>query len=346
VRVRHAVPIAVLVVSGAWPGGAAAAGHAACAGAEPGLQAAAESLESGRWAEAEERLRPLASSHPACYEAVLGLARARAGQRDSAGAEALFERAAAVAPADARAQALFAQYWFSRGQVARADYLSARALSLDPDCPEALVAQGRILSARGRIPEAQQAFEKAVRVAPANVEAHFELGVLLYHRLKHPDAVRELEQVVARRPGDARAWGYLAQCYEMLGEAEKAETAYESGLKANDGPFPDAFLDYSYGRFLLEERRLDESRAHLDRAVALHSLDRAVRYERAKLSLVRGDYPAAREDAERALSLRDAGPVFDVQVYYLLTTIYRRLGEDELARKYAELARTTPIPGQ
>jgi tetratricopeptide (TPR) repeat protein len=345
VRAQHAVPIALLLASGGWPGAAVAAGQAACAGAEQALQAAAQSVDAGRWAEAEERLRPLASSHPDCSEAVLALARAKAARRDPE-AEALFERAVALAPADARTQALFAQYWLSRGQAARADYLSARALSLDPDCPEALVAQGRILAARGRIAEAQPAFEKAARVAPASVEAHYELGVLLYRRLMYPDAVRELEQVVGRRPDDARAWGYLAQCHEALGEAEKAEPAYQRGLKVNDGPFPDPFVDYSYGRFLLKERRLDESRVHLDRAVALHPQDRAVRYERARLSLARGNYAAAREDAERALSLRDSGPVLDLQVYYLLTTVYRRLGEEELARKYAELARTTPIPGQ
>ncbi len=346
-RARHVVSIALLFGAGGRPGEAAAAAREpACSGADQGLQAAAESLENGRWAEAEERLRPLSASHPDCSAVVLGLARARAGQRDVAEAEALFERATALAPGDARTHALFARFWLSRGQLARADYLSARALSLDADCPEALVAQGRILAARGRVPEAEQAFGKAVRVAPASIEAHYELGVLLYRRLMHPDAVRELEQVVARRPTDARAYGYLAQCYETLGEAEKAEAAYENGLKANDGPFSDPFLDYSYGRFLLKERRLDESRAHLDRAVALHPLDRAVRYERAKLSLARGDYAAAREDAERALNLRDSGPVLDLQVYYLLATVYRRLGEEELARKYAELARTTPIPGQ
>ena len=59
------------------------------------------------------------------------------------------------------------------------------------------------------------------------------------------------------------------------------------------------------------------------------------------------DHAAARKDAERALSLRDpAGLVLDLQVYYLLATVYARLGEVELARKYAELSRTTPIPDQ
>ncbi len=36
-----------------------------------------------------------------------------------------------------------------------------------------------------------------------------------------------------------------------------------------------------------------------------------------------------------------AGSVLDLQVYYLLATVYARLGETDLARKYAELSRTT-----
>jgi Flp pilus assembly protein TadD len=78
--------------------------------------------------------------------------------------------------------------------------------------------------------------------------------------------------------------------------------------------------------------------------VALHPDERTVHYERGKLNLALKEYGAARKDAERALSLRDpAGLVLDLQVYYLLTTVYARLGETELARKYAELSRTTPI---
>ena len=263
---------------------------------------------------------------------------------DPAGAEKLFERATALAPDGARGHALFAQYWLSLGQVARADYLSTRALSLNPECPEALVAQGRILDARGRTQEALHALEKAVRLEPASAEAHYQLGTLFFRRLQHLEAVGELEKVAALRPMDARANDYLALSFEVLGQADKAELAYRAALEANDGPFFDAFLDYNYGRFLLKQRRLDESRSHLDRAVALLPLSRAVRYERGKLNLALGEYAAARDDAERALSFRDAGPVLDLQVYYLLATVYRRLGEEDLARKYSELARTAPIP--
>ena len=231
-----------------------------------------------------------------------------------------------------------------RGEVARADYLSSLALAMSPDCPEALVIQGRVLTLKGRLREGREALEKAVRLAPNNAEARYQLGIWLYRRLLYAEAVPQLEKVVALRPADARAHDYLALNLEGLGEAERAEAAYRNALKVNAGSSPDPFFDYYYGRFLLKRSRLEESRAHLDRAVALHPDERAVHYERGKLNLALKEYAAARRDAERALNLRDpAGLVLDLQVYYLLANVYARLGETKLARKYAELSRTTPI---
>ncbi len=234
-----------------------------------------------------------------------------------------------------------------KGQWARADYQSALALSLSPDCPKALVIQGRILGLKGQASAARETLEKAARLDPANAEARYQLGVWFYRRQLFPEAVLHLEKVVALRPRDARAHDYLALSLEGLGDAERADLAYRSALKVNDGPFRDLFFDYYYGRFLLKQNRLEESQLHLDRAVALHPYERAAHYERGKLSLARKEYAAARKDAERALSLRDPdGLVLDLQVYYLLATVYSRLGESELARKYAELSRTTEIPDQ
>jgi tetratricopeptide (TPR) repeat protein len=318
-----------------------------CAGAEAAVRSAAEALDKGEWAEAERHLQPVAESHAECSPVVLGLARLRAARGDLAEAEALFTRATALAPDEALGHALFAEYWLSRGQRARADYQSSVALSLDPDCPEALVASARVSIAKGRPQEAFPALVKAARLDPASAEAHYQLGVFLSQRKLYAQAAGEFEQVVALRPRDARAYDYLALSLEAVGAAERAEDAYRSGLKVNEGPFFDSFIDRNYGRFLLKERRLEESRIHLDRAVALLPNSRAVYYERAKLNLALERYAAAREDAERARSLRDpSGLVLDLQVYYLLATIYRRLGDTDLAEKYAELARTTPIPNQ
>lgn len=316
-----------------------------CAGVKSSIRSAAEALDRGEWAEAERRLQPLSASHADCGGAVLGLARLRAAQGEPEEAERLFARAIALAPNDARAHALFAQYWLSRGQPARAEDLTARALSLNPDCPEALVVKGRLLSMRGQIHEAFQALEKAARLNPANAEAQFRLAIWFFGLRLSAEAAPRFEKVATLRPVDALALDYLALSREALGEAEGAEAAYRSALKVNEGAFFDSFLDYNYGRFLLKQMRLEESRSHLDRAVALMPDHRGVHYERAKLKMALSDFQAAREDAERALGLRNPGNlVLDVQVYYLLSNVYARLGERELARKYAELSRTTAFP--
>lgn len=319
----------------------------ACAGTTSALQAAAEDLDNRRWAEAERELEPVSASHSDCSDVALALARVRAGQGDASEAERLFARATSLAPADARAQALFAQYWLSRRQPARADYLSSVALSLDPDCSEALVVAGEILTLKGRPHEAFAMLGKAARVDPSNAEAQYRFGVFLFRRKLHADAIRQFKKAAELRPTDARALDYLALGFEAIGEAEPAEQAYKKALEVNDGPFFDSFLDHNYGRFLLKLGRLEESQRHLDRAVALLPNNRAVHYERAKLNLALERYEAAREDAEVARSLRDpTGLVLDLQVYYLLATIYTRLGDTPLAEKFAELARTTPIPNQ
>jgi tetratricopeptide (TPR) repeat protein len=115
----------------------------------------------------------------------------------------------------------------------------------------------------------------------------------------------------------------------------------------NKGPFFDYFVDYNYGRFLLKQNRLEESKVYLDRSLRLAPETRAVYYEHGKLNVLLHRYREARQDAERALGLADSsGFVLDLQVYYLLTTVYSRLGEQELARKYAALSRTATIPIQ
>ena len=98
---------------------------------------------------------------------------------------------------------------------------------------------------------------------------------------------------------------------------------------------------------MLKERKLQESKVHLDRAVSLAPDTRAVYYERGKLNVILGDYQQARRDAQQASKLQDpTGFVLDLQVYYLLSTIYSHLGEHELARQYAELSKTARIPIQ
>ena len=129
---------------------------------------------------------------------------------------------------------------------------------------------------------------------------------------------------------------------------DRADAAYKKGLAVNhEGPHFDAFLDYNYGRFLAKRNQLVESKRHLDRAVELVPEFRATWYDRAKLNLRLRNYTEARTDAEKAASLTEqTGGIIELQIYSLLEQIYRRLGETELAEKYAALTRETPPPAR
>jgi len=342
--------IVLLVVIGLSLGGAELAARNEgdpCGGAELNLQAAGAALDEGRWSDAEAFLQPLRISHPDCSGVVVSLARVRAAQDDAAEAERLFSRALTLAPDDAVVHALFARFQLSRSLLPQAARLAALSLAIDPDCPEALVVRGQILGHRGLFGESRVALERAVALDPANAEAQHELGVWFFRVNLFEQAARRFESAAALRPQRTQSLDYLALCLEMLGEGERAEGIYRQALEANSGPFFDPTLDFNFGRFLLKQGRLDESLPHVDRAVALFPRRRGPRYQRAKLRLAQGDYQSARQDAERALALgKPDDVILDLQVYYLLATVYSRLGESELAAKYAELARTTEIPEQ
>ncbi len=214
-----------------------------------------------------------------------------------------------------------------------------------PGSSEELVMRGRMLLAQNRLAEAQEVLEQACRADPRNAEAHYQLGMLYDAGRRHREAVAEFERVIQLRPEDARAYDYLALNLEPLGEIRKAEVAYRKGLTVNQGEMADSFLDYNYGRLLLKLNRLEESRKHLDRALTQAPETRAVFYEHARLNLYSGKLDDARADGERALGLADPGGyILDLQVYNLLVQIYSRLGNEELARKYAKLSEAATVP--
>lgn len=319
----------------------------ACSGLGNQLRSAEQAFTRGDVVEAERRLLLLESSRPGCGEVLAGLARVRASQKNVDAAERLFLRAVALSPDDPNIYFYFAQFTFDQGEYPRASDLTDKALNLKSEYPEALILKGQMLAMRGELTEARETLEEANRIAPKIAEAHFQLGILFDNSKLNREAVEQFRISVALRPLDPRAYDYLGLNLEALGETQEAMKMYKRGLIVNKGPLFDYFLDYNYGRFLLKQRKLQESKVHLDRAVSLAPETRAVYYERAKLNVLLGDYQLARQDAEQASRLQDpSGFVLDLQVYYLLANVYSHLGEHELARQYAELSKTATIPIQ
>jgi tetratricopeptide (TPR) repeat protein len=289
----------------------------------------------------------LQSSRPECGQVLAGLARLRASPKNVDAAEQLFLEAISISPDDPHMYFYFGKFSFEQGEYRRAYDLIDKALNLQSEYPDALILKGQMLAMKGEPVAARKTLEQACRVAPKNAEAHFQLGILFDNSKLNREAVEQFRISVALHPLDPRAYDYLGLNLEALGETQEAATIFKRGLIVNKGPLFDYFLDYNYGRFLLKERKLQESKVHLDRAVSLAPETRAVYYERAKLNVLLGDYQQARQDAEQASRLQDpSGFVLDLQVYYLLANVYSHLGEHELARQYAELSKTATIPIQ
>jgi len=317
----------------------------ACAGAEIQLKSLSTNLNRNEFPAAEDRLKLLKAEHPDCSSILLAEGRIKASQ-GAAEASDLFSRYLEKVPNDPAGLAYFARFLIDQGQYQRADELSDAALSQDVNNPAALAVRGQILIMKRQPAQGEELLIKSCELDPDNAESQFQLGAL-YDRTKRPgEAVKRFQKVVDLDPGYASAWDYLALNLEPLGEVDRADAAYRRGLEVNhEGQQFDAFLDYNYGRFLAKRNQLAESKLHVDRAVELVPDDRDTWYDRAKLNLRMGNFARARSDAERAASLPEqTGGILDLQVYTLLEQIYRRLGEKELAEKYANLTRQTPPP--
>lgn len=214
-----------------------------------------------------------------------------------------------------------------------------------PDCVQVVLLSAQAHASRGEFQEAEQAFLRACELAPSDADPHFQLAVMYSNRQQHARAAEKFRKVLSLTPNDPQAYDYLGLSLEKLGEFGKAEAAYRMGLARNSGPRFDPMLHYNYGRYLLMHSRLSEARDQLDRAISLVPTVRAVHYERAKLAERLGDLDGARKHAEESLRLPDPGEVIlEMQVHYLLSRIYRALGESELAAKFTALSQQGEIP--
>ncbi|MGA2074084.1 MAG: tetratricopeptide repeat protein [Terriglobia bacterium] len=330
-----------------------AAEATSCAGVQSLLTATKQAFEREDLALAERTALKVHEKSPQCNEVLLWLGQVREAQGDVLSAQSLFSRYTVREPHDSKGYFYLARLIVAQQDYDRADLLTEEALSRKPDDPDVLALRGRILAAKGDNIRAQELLEKACKLAPNHVEAHFQLGRLFRQTERPLDAVVQFEKAIALEPRSPRVHEHLALTLEELGENEKAEAEYRKALQLNEGPLSDPFLDINYGRFLLKQNRLLESKQYLDRAAHQAPEARSTFYERARLDIRLKDYTQARRDAERALALPNLmGDVQDTQLFYLLVTIYTRTGEKELARKYSELCRVfsapvkaSPLPG-
>jgi len=302
-------------------------------------------LDQSRTTEAQALLSAASGATSHCPDMLLALARLRAAENKMDESGKLFTQFLEAEPTSQDGLFYFGAMLLRIGYYPQAESLADRALTINASHVGALTLKGRLLLMRGQAAESQQTLERAVALDPKFAEAHFQLGTLFDRRKQYESAIREFEAVISLTPSDARAYDYLGLNWERLGNTARAGKAFQVGLACNSGPLSDSFLDFNYGRFLLKQDRLRESREYLSRAVISTPQVRAVLYERAKLLLRMGDFKEAVQDAQRARDLPDPSHVIlDSQIYSLLAVSFSRLGSLEEAAKFNKLAAETGVP--
>lgn len=127
------------------------------------------------------------------------------------------------------------QFWFARGNHAKAIEHMEKAILWDPNSPPFHHDLAMIYSVTGQTKQAIEKMRDAIRVAPKHAEYHYELGLALAETGDIQAVVASLEEAVRLDPLLARAWYNLGLAKNSLNDPEGAMTALLRGEAANPG---------------------------------------------------------------------------------------------------------------
>ena len=190
----------------------------------------------------------------------------------------------------------------------RAMTLYRQALDIDPDYADAMVQLADACEQRYRLEEDSIWLEhganyarRAVAVAPDLPAAQMAAGRFEHANSAHQKAVDHLQRAITLDPLGLRAYLYLAEAYEALGEPHAAEETMERAVRTA----PEDWLTYyEIGRFYYSERSdAERAKGYFEKVIDLLP-ERSVGYSALGGCLFYlGDHDGAREQLERAVAI-------------------------------------------
>lgn len=196
------------------------------------------------------------------------------------------EQALQLDPGNAEALLRLANYYRSLGQRERADTLTHRAATLDPDDPLVLAFQAGDAAGSGRFDEAAALQRRAVQGGPLSVTMRYNLAVWLFLAGRFEEARVELadSQAIGKR-NDARD-DLIGQSTLLVGDYQGT---LEHGLGMPQGPSREQTLALAYHAL----GRKAESDAALQKLAA--SVPDVLAYKVAEVHAYRGENDLAFE---------------------------------------------------
>ncbi len=207
------------------------------------------------------------------------------------------------------------------------------AIRISPGQYRLLMSKGRIYQNFNDQGSAVRCFLLADRLQPRTAGTFYALGMSFFLLGEYARAAKHFQEALELDPRDDRAefmLGIIDMVHFRLLEA-KTELEKAIALKPKN-----AFYHLHYGIVL---NRLTDNAAALEELKLAKELNpdyALIRLNLGRLLKDQGDYNAARVELETAVRLRPNLP----EAYYLLGSVYRRLGKDtESQRAYRQFER-------
>lgn len=175
---------------------------------------------------------------------------------------------------------------------------SAAVQPVEDDSPR-LPGAGAVFSPKGAA-AALIALRRVVAADPGNAAAHNRLGEALWRQGQKEAALASFERAVELKHDCVEAMVNIGNLHTELGHAEDAADAFHLAA-AFDAAAPGPWAGLA--RLARDADRVDESIAHIARAIALNGNDAALYFEQGMCLSRRGDAAGAAAAYQRAVAL-------------------------------------------
>lgn len=306
------------------------------------LQAASFYMRRGFHAAAIPHLQAATRLRPKEVFAWIGLGDAQALAGKLKDARASYERARALAPQEPLVYRGLGELYLHEKQLEKAKQTFLKGLKLNPSSLDLLLSLGNLLVVMNDAPLAVKYLKRAVELAPNDAEAHYLLGEA-YERNRHLNAaLKENLIAIQLNPSYAEAYGRVGLYYIKLTRYLEARKYLEKAITLNPAESHYYWaLGDAYFYDISDPKRYDKAIALYAKALKLDPNNTNALYSMGMALSRRGrleDLKRAIPYLERFARLAPEGPE-EIQPYYLLSEVYRRLGDQKQAKKYLTLFR-------
>ncbi len=161
---------------------------------------------------------------------------------------------------------------------------------------ETRYAAGQLAESQGNPAVAIKQYEEALKLKPDHVLALYRLGVVHAQVKQYPKAIETWKRYIKATHESANGYGNLGFCYELAGDGQAAEAAYQKGIAKDPRSQP---CRVNYGLMLARQDRMTDAIAHL-RAVLTPA---EVAYNIGSIHEIKGRKEQAKAEYRNAISM-------------------------------------------